>query len=157
VTRSVALPDTFVEFRVFPLESGLGVSLRNITEAREAEAALREGHTRYEIAANAAGLGVWDWDLLSGQMLYSESAKAIHGFPPHAPVTIDQVRAATHKADYPHTSAQAQRALDPAIRDPSPYVYRSSDRATARSAGSGRTARRSSPGGRTAPSRRRAT
>jgi PAS domain S-box-containing protein len=124
VTRSVALPDTFVEFRVFPLESGLGVSLRNITEAREAEAALREGHTRYEIAAHAAGLGVWDWDLLSGQMLYSESAKAIHGFPPHAPVTIDQVGAATHKADYPHTWAQAQRALDPAIRDPSPYVYR---------------------------------
>jgi PAS domain S-box-containing protein len=124
VTRSVALPDTFVEFRVFPLEGGLGVSLRNISEAREAEAALREGHARYEIAARAAGLGVWDWDVASGQMLYSEAAKTIHGFPPHAPVSLDQIREATHRADYPHTSAQAKRALDPKIRDTSPYEYR---------------------------------
>jgi PAS domain S-box-containing protein len=124
VTRSVALPDTFVEFRVFPLDGGLGVSLRNISEAREAEAALREGHMRYELAASAAGLGIWDWDLASGGMLYSEAAKAIHGFPPNAPVTIDQVRAATHRADYPHTSAQAARALDPQIRDTSAYEYR---------------------------------
>ena len=41
VTRSVVVPDTFMEFRVFPLEGGLGVSMRNLSEARRAEAVLR--------------------------------------------------------------------------------------------------------------------
>jgi PAS domain S-box-containing protein len=124
VTRSVVVPDTFVEFRVFPLEDGLGVSMRNISEARRAEAIVRDGEARFEVAAKAAGLGVWEWDVATGQMMYSERAKAIHGFAPDARLTFDDVRAATHHADLPHTLAQAKRALDPAIRDRSPYEYR---------------------------------
>src|SRR3954471_14935735 len=64
VTRSVAAPDTFVKLRLFPFESGIGVSAQNISDARAADAALREGHMRFEVAANAAGLGVWDWDVV---------------------------------------------------------------------------------------------
>jgi PAS domain S-box-containing protein len=124
VTRSVVVPDTFVEFRVFPLEGGLGVSMRNISEARRAEAVVRDGEARFEVAAKAAGLGVWEWDVATGRMLYSDRAKAIYGFAPDARLTFEDVRAATHHADLPHTLAQAERALDPAVRDRSPYEYR---------------------------------
>jgi PAS domain S-box-containing protein len=124
ITRSVAAPDTFVKLRLFPLDGGLGVSAQNISEARATEAALRDGHMRYEVAANAAGLGVWDWDVATGHMLYSDAARGIHGFPAEGLITLEQVRAATHRADLPRTWALAQRALDPTVRDTSPYEYR---------------------------------
>ena len=70
---------------------------------------LAESDTRLELVAAAAGLGVWDWDLTTQHMEYSERAKEIFGFPRHEPVTIEQVRAATHPDDQSWTSALANR------------------------------------------------
>ena len=83
-----------------------------------------DAEMRLEIATAAANIGIWDWDLLSGEMLYSPRAKAICGFPLDREVTFEQVRDNVHPDDYPFTSAQAARALDPAIRDRNPYEYR---------------------------------
>jgi PAS domain S-box-containing protein len=69
-------------------------------------------------------VGVWDWRPLTNEMIYSEEAKAICGFPAGEPVTYDMVASVTHPEDFPRTSAQAARALDPAIRDDAPYEYR---------------------------------
>ncbi|HEY0115427.1 MAG TPA: PAS domain S-box protein, partial [Allosphingosinicella sp.] len=80
--------------------------------------------TRLRLALAAADLGIWDWDLVTGRMVYSERAKAICGFAPDGDVTFEMVRDVTHPDDYPFTSAQSQRAFDPAIRDRSPYEYR---------------------------------
>src|ERR1700712_1256418 len=52
-----------IEFNVFPLDDGLGVSFRDVTQARWAEAGLRESQARLEIAATAADLGIWDWHI----------------------------------------------------------------------------------------------
>ena len=83
-----------------------------------------EAPTRLELIVAAADLGVWDWDVVTNDMRYSDRAKAICGFPLDKPVTFEQVRAATHPEDLPFTSAQARRALDPAIREHRPYEYR---------------------------------
>ncbi len=73
----------------------------------------------------AAGeLGMWDWDVTTNRMNYSERAKAIYGFPLDEPVTYEQVRDATHPDDLPLTTAQAARSLDPVIRERRPYEYR---------------------------------
>jgi PAS domain S-box-containing protein len=96
----------------------------DVTQARLTQEALAESRMRLDLATQAAEIGVWDWDVQTDQMVYSERAKAICGFPPGAPVTFKQVRDATHPDDLPHTSAQARRALDPALRDRSPYEYR---------------------------------
>jgi PAS domain S-box-containing protein len=78
----------------------------------------------YDLAARAGGIGIWDWDLRTNTMNYSDQAKAIFGFPPDAPVTYEKVRDATHPEDLPNTSALARRALDPRIREKHPYEYR---------------------------------
>lgn len=96
----------------------------DITEQRRAEAATRASEARLELATAAAHIGVWDWELASNEMLYSRRAKAIYGFPPQGPVTFEMVRDATHPRDQPNTLAQMERALDPAVRDASPYEYR---------------------------------
>lgn len=57
-------------------------------------------------------------------MDYSPLARQISGLPPEGKITLDMVRAVTHPEDLPLTWAQAQRALDPAIRSKEPYHYR---------------------------------
>ncbi|MGH1587301.1 PAS domain S-box protein [Methylobacterium phyllosphaerae] len=121
---SAVHPSHIIEFNLFPLGSGLGVSFRDVTRARQAEADLRESRARLELATEAADLGIWDWNLQTGEMLYSERAKVIHGFAPGEPVTLGMIRDATHHDDLPRTSAMAQSALDPAIREHAPYEYR---------------------------------
>jgi PAS domain S-box-containing protein len=96
----------------------------DITARKEDEARQRESEARLELATLAAGLGIWDWDLLSNRFVYSDRAKAICGFAQDQDVTLEDVRRATHPDDLPKTSAQAKRALDPAIRDSQPYEYR---------------------------------
>jgi PAS domain S-box-containing protein len=89
--------------------------------SRERERAIQQ---RLEIAVSAAEQGVWDYDLLTGEMIYSERAKEIYGLPADGPVTFEQIRDATHPDDYPYTSAQLRRATDPDVRDRSSYEYR---------------------------------
>jgi PAS domain S-box-containing protein len=88
---------------------------------RERERAIQQ---RLEIALSAAEQGVWDFDLLTGEMVYSDRAKQIYGLPADQPVTFEQIRDATHPEDYPFTSAQLQRSIDPAIRERKSYEYR---------------------------------
>lgn len=96
----------------------------DITKRKRFEHALLDSETRLELATNAAGLGIWDWDLRTNGMVYSERAKAIYGFALHDAVTFDKVRSATHPEDLPRTSGMAKRALDPAVREREPYEYR---------------------------------
>ncbi|HAT31250.1 MAG TPA: hybrid sensor histidine kinase/response regulator [Janthinobacterium sp.] len=59
---------------------------REITEAaqrrelRRAAEALRDSEERWNFALEGAGYGVWDWDIESGRVLYSECWTAMHGF-----------------------------------------------------------------------------
>jgi PAS domain S-box-containing protein len=101
----------------------LGVVI-DVTAERQAQQALADSQARLAIATSAAELGVWDWDLQTNEMTYSDRAKAIYGLPLDRPVTYEQIRDATHPEDLPITSAQARRAINPAVRDHSPYEYR---------------------------------
>ena len=88
------------------------------------QGALAESEARLDLATTAAQVGVWEWRLATNEMIYSEEAKAICGFASGEPVTYDMVASVTHPEDFPRTSAQAARALDPAVRDERPYEYR---------------------------------
>jgi PAS domain S-box-containing protein len=104
-------------------ERALGV-MADISERRQAEQALRESEQRLKLATEAAGIGIWDWNLLDNSIEYSEQAKTICGFPPGEPVTMDMVRGVTHPDDLPRTQPLVRRATDPAIRDTPVYEYR---------------------------------
>ena len=96
----------------------------DVTQQVEAQDALRAEEARLALAVHAAGVGVWDWDLDSNEMVYSPEAKAIFGFDRETPVTFDMVRDATHPEDFLRTWPMAQRALDPKIREKTPFEYR---------------------------------
>lgn len=92
--------------------------------ARLSEASLQENLTRLRLATEAGGVGVWEWRLPTNEMVYSPQARAICGFSQEGPVTYAMVEAVIHPDDLPHTLAQARRALDPAVRDRTPFHYR---------------------------------
>jgi PAS domain S-box-containing protein len=118
-----------VSLGLFVVSSGAIVALaeayrRNARVRAREQAALAESEDRLELATNAARVGVWEWRIATGEMIYSAEARAISGFTPDEPVTFDMVASVTHPEDFPRTSAQAARALDPAVRDEAPYEYR---------------------------------
>jgi PAS domain S-box-containing protein len=91
---------------------------------RSLESRLDDSHLKLRLAIRAAQIGIWEWDLESGTMNYSPRARAICGFLPDEPVTIEKVRQVTHPDDFPHTSELARRALDPELREKPVYEYR---------------------------------
>ena len=55
------------------------VTLRDVTDRRQAEAALRASEQRYALAARGTNDGLWDWDLAANRVFYSPRWKAMLG------------------------------------------------------------------------------
>ncbi|MCX7379568.1 MAG: PAS domain-containing protein [Alphaproteobacteria bacterium] len=77
----------------------VGVNL-DITEQVEREQALRESAARFELAIDAAGLAVWDWDTATERMTWSQRLWAMAGSAPRAEVPAPEERLqAVHPED----------------------------------------------------------
>jgi PAS domain S-box-containing protein len=68
---------------------------------------------RAERALLAAGLGVWDWNVVTGELVWSRRIAELHGFdPPEAfDGTLDMFLSRIHGDDLPAVQAAIQQAL----------------------------------------------
>ena len=57
----------------------LGIS-RDVTEREKTEAALRESEARWSFALEGSGDGVWDWNVQTDEVFYSNQWKAMIGY-----------------------------------------------------------------------------
>ncbi len=55
-------------------------SFRDITARMKTEEALKESEERYNIAVNGADEGIWDWNILTGEVFYTPRLKSLLGF-----------------------------------------------------------------------------
>lgn len=93
-------------------------------QRKQAEVALEKSERRARIAAEAAGLGIWEWDLASNVFEFSPRAAEIFGFLPNKPLSFAQIHSVMHPEDLPEVLRLSAQALDPAQRRREPYKYR---------------------------------
>jgi PAS domain S-box-containing protein len=87
-------------------------------QVRDDLARERASDERLRLALNAGRMGVWDWDLHTGEVRWSEGMEAIFGIAPgRFAGTIDSFFALVHSDDQPLISDALERTL----RDGTPY------------------------------------
>jgi diguanylate cyclase (GGDEF)-like protein/PAS domain S-box-containing protein len=73
---------THVQVSVTPLQDALGwqVTMVDITERKQSEELLRASEHRWKLALEAAGDGVWDWNVKTGRVVFSLRFVELFGF-----------------------------------------------------------------------------
>ncbi|HEV7345622.1 MAG TPA: PAS domain-containing protein [Devosia sp.] len=94
------------------------------SERKAAEQAKLQSDRRLQIAVQATGLGIWEWDLPTNRFFLSPIARAMFGFSSGEIFSFDTVERLLHPDDIAQVRAMSAAALDPAIRASAPYRYR---------------------------------
>jgi two-component system, LuxR family, sensor kinase FixL len=68
-------------------------------QLQASEADLREAQERMELAASAAELGMWVWDVVRNEIWITDKGRALFGFAPSEQLDIDRFRSAIHPED----------------------------------------------------------
>lgn len=78
--------------------------------------------THYQVAMEAAGIGMWDWDLLENKQIWSKECKAILGVPPEAEENYPSFLSLIHPEDRERVQQQLNETHQSQV--PHNIVYR---------------------------------
>ena len=86
--------------------------VRDITERKRAEDALKLMSSRLLLATRAAGVGIWDFDPVNNVLIWDEQMFCVFGITPaHFSGTYEAWAATVHPDDLPRENEKVQRAL----------------------------------------------
>jgi PAS domain S-box-containing protein len=105
--------------RVLPLRAADGRILywfgtnTDVTELRQAREALATSEERLRLALDAGRMGVWDWNVRTGTLDWSDTLEPLHGLAPGTfGGTFDHFRQLIHRDDRSAVDAAIERALE---------------------------------------------
>jgi len=61
---------------------GISAVVTDITDLKKAQRQLQHSRQRYALAQRAARIGSWDWNILTGELVWSEEIEPMFGFGP---------------------------------------------------------------------------
>jgi PAS domain S-box-containing protein len=102
-----------VEVRISPLgDEGVGVSLDDISVRADAERAMRRSQQRLDLAVDAHAIGVFDWHIPSGKIVWSKEEEKLFGLEPGTFIgNFDGWRALVLKEDLVSMEAKMTAAM----------------------------------------------
>jgi PAS domain S-box-containing protein len=77
-------------------------------ERARAETALRRSEERFRLSQEAGGVGLWDWNLKTGELFWSDKIYDLFGVPREAKPTIDDFQNLIHPDDRAAAQAAAE-------------------------------------------------
>jgi PAS domain S-box-containing protein len=83
---------------------------RDVTARRAAEAALRESEARLRRSQEAGAVGVWELDLATDQVFWSDALRALLGYGPSEPPDLKRFYERVHPADAERVRVATRRA-----------------------------------------------
>lgn len=105
--------------RVNPLRDSTGCILywfgtnTDITELRQTREALATSEERLRLALDAGRMGVWDWNVRTGDLKWSDSLEPLHGLAPGTfGGTFDHFQQLIHPDDRETVNASIRQALE---------------------------------------------
>jgi len=85
---------------------------REVTERGRREKEQRRVKQRLNLAVEGAGLGVWDWDMESGEIRHNEKWAEMLGLPSEdGVVSVESVRDRFHPEDLPESKEETEEVL----------------------------------------------
>lgn len=74
--------------------------------------ALRERLRRLEAAVEATGLGLWKWDIRTGELTWNDRNRELFGVPPDRPLRIEDYAPLVHPEDREHLRNAYRKAAE---------------------------------------------
>ena len=89
------------------------VFVRDISQRKASEQALRESEARWQFALEGAGDGIWDWNLQSDEIFFSDQWKRMLGYEPNeVPNEFMEWQTRVHPDDLDQALKDVQKHID---------------------------------------------
>ena len=95
-----------------PTEMVLYAAAVDITDRKQTEIALQSSEQRLRISQLAAKIGTWDWDITTGNVIWSPEYYALYGLDPTTPATYDNWLNSVVATDRQSADRAMRAALD---------------------------------------------
>ncbi len=89
------------------------IACHDVLEKERAKEALREAEIRLSLAIEASKLSVWDWNLETNELVWTDNTRALCGLHAKAPVSYETFLRALHPDDRERVNLAIAKALDP--------------------------------------------
>ena len=89
----------------------------DVTELMTKDEALRESEERMRVAAEAANLGIWEWDLRTNEIWATNARRALLGWPASGNVMFEDFISRVH----PEDRSRLRQTISDAIHDAKEY------------------------------------